>query len=77
MDKKFTKSDWEWEFFNEFYKFVQEFYIVEKNKTYWRNLVDRSRELYDKYNDPLAVQVVMGFIASREETYNKINEQTT
>lgn len=61
--KRFEKGTMENEFFGDFWKFCQYFYIPEDNTEYWDALINASSELERKYNhDDMVAHLICGYL---------------
>ena len=48
--KKFEKGSEEWQFFNDYYKFRQQFYEAEKEEEWFQELMKSGETLIEKYS---------------------------
>ena len=62
MEKKFNKDSWQWKFFQEYWKFVQKYYIPEATDEWWEDVIAKADELYKKYPDDFAKKMVRTFL---------------
>ena len=60
--KKFEKGSEEFNFFGEFFKFVQKYYVPENTDTYWTGLADDSQALSQKYKGEFYVAMILAFV---------------
>ena len=47
--KKFEKGSEEWQFFNDYYKFRQQFYEADNEDAFFEELAKQANKLYEKY----------------------------
>lgn len=67
-ERKFTKGCPEWLMFQDFYKFVQMYYLPEKKEVYWDSCIDSISELQKKYKTvPIAKHLFLGFLNYAED----------
>lgn len=65
--RKFKKDDKEFQFFNDYWKFVQDFASVEESEDYWAELVGQSEMLCKKNGyDRFVVDLVEAYISCLE-----------
>lgn len=48
--KKFEKGSEEWQFFNDYYKFRQQFYEADNEEEWFRELMKSGEKLIEKYS---------------------------
>lgn len=60
--KKFEKGSEEFNFFAEFYKFVQKYYIPEPAEDYWAKMMEDARQLSKKYRGGFYTTMLLAFI---------------
>lgn len=65
--KKFEKGSDEFNFFGDFFKFVQNHYVPENTDTYWNNLLEESQILSRKYRGTFYTMMILAFIDYAEE----------
>jgi len=68
--KKFEKDSEEFQFFKEFYKFVQDYYIPENTEEYWDGFVDESKRISEKYRGNFYVTMLLAFTEYAEGVVN-------
>ena len=67
-ERKFTKGCPEWLMFQDFYRFVQSYYLPENREEYWISCIDSISELFRKHkNVPLTKHILLGFLNYIEE----------
>jgi len=59
--KKFEKDSEEFQFFKEFYKFVQDYYIPENTEEYWNGFIEEQRRIAEKYRGKFYVTMLLAF----------------
>ena len=67
-ERKFIKGCTEWLMFQDFYRFVQTYYLPENRETYWESCIDEIDEIRKKYKTiPLSKHLLLGFLNYAEE----------
>lgn len=56
--KKLSKDSQEWNFFCDFWKWIQEYYVPDKSDEYWLPLIDSYNKLYKKYEGNLLAWIM-------------------
>lgn len=75
-ERKFTKGCPEWLMFQDFYRFVQSYYLPENHEIYWESCIDSISELHKKYKEvPVAKHLFLGFLNYAEEVLKGKNEE--
>ena len=64
--KKFEKGSEEYEFFKDFYNFMQKYWIPEEEDEWWEEVVRESGILINKHNTRLARDMFQAFELSRD-----------
>lgn len=59
---KFEKGSQEFQFFRDFWVFVQDFFIPEDDGVYWDSVLKRSQELESKYSGDFFQSMILAFI---------------
>ncbi len=65
--KKFSKDSKEFQFFGEFWKLAQKYYVPEESDEYWDNLIKDCSSLCNKYKDTFFLHMVSGLQIALEE----------
>lgn len=65
--KKFEKGSEEWQFFNDYYKFRQQFYEAEDNEDWFQGMVNAGDELISKYANTSIYKYVQSLVLSHLE----------
>ena len=74
MKKELKKGDTEYEIFNDYWKIVKEYNIPEDNDEYWKSLVSAGDEFCKKYDSQYARDLVLAFMASRENMWKSFKK---
>ena len=75
-ERKFTKGCQEWMMFQDFYRFVQSYYLPENMEGYWTSCIDSVSELHKAHKEvPLAKHLLLGFLNHIEEVSKGQNEK--
>ena len=74
MRKELEKGDTEYDLFNDYWKLTKEFNIPEDNDEYWESLISAVNEFYKKYNSQYAKDLVLAFMASRENMWKSFKK---
>lgn len=75
-ERKFTKGCPEWLMFQDFYRFVQSYYLPDNHDVYWESCIDSISELHKKYKEvPVAKHLFLGFLNYAEEVLKGKNEE--
>lgn len=73
--KKFEKGSEEWQFFNDYYKFRQQFYEADNGEEWFEKMVESGTKLCQKYqNTNIAKYVqklVLAHMDDAEERYRR------
>ena len=72
--RKFEKGSEEFNFFGDFFKFVQNHFVPENTDTYWSSLLDESKALSEKYCGTFYTMMILAFIDYIEEVRNEDDE---
>ena len=65
--KKFEKGSEEWQFFNDYYKFRQQFYEADNNEEWFQGMVNAGDELISKYANTSIAKYVQSLVLSHLE----------
>ena len=65
--KKFEKGSEEWQFFNDYYKFRQQFYEADNNEEWFQAMVNAGDELISKYANTNIAKYVQSLVLSHLE----------
>lgn len=65
--KKFEKGSEEWQFFNDYYKFRQQFYEADNNEEWFQVMVNAGDELISKYANTSIDKYVQSLVLSHLE----------
>lgn len=65
--KKFEKGSEEWQFFNDYYKFRQQFYEADNNEEWFQGMVNAGDELISKYANTNIAKYVQSLVLSHLE----------
>lgn len=65
--KKFEKGSEEWQFFNDYYKFRQQFYEADNNEEWFQGMVNAGDELISKYANTSIDKYVQSLVLSHLE----------
>ncbi len=80
MKKEYKKGSEGWNFFRDFYLFIQEFAVIdsetkERNDSWWDDFYKAASEL-DKYrHDSLFLSLIRAFVSTKEEEQREINKR--
>ena len=74
MRKELKNGDAEYDLFNDFWKLTKEFNIPEDNDEYWESLVSAGDEFCKKYDSQYARDLVLAFMASRENMWKSLKK---
>lgn len=70
---KFEKGSEEWMMFQDFWKLCQEYWNVEDNDDYWKNLIADCDCFYKKYKEiSIARNLVYALSNSLEQSYKQM-----
>jgi len=67
--KRFSKDSREFQFFGEFWKLAQKYYVPEESDEYWDNLIKDCSSLCNKYKDTFFLHMITGLERALEEVY--------
>lgn len=70
MKLKIEKHSPEWNFFGEFYRFVENFHEPEDNDSYWESLSKEAIRLGETYKG-MAPKLVLAFLEYQEDLFRK------
>ena len=65
--KKFEKGSEEWQFFNDYYKFLQQFYEADNEEEWFQKLMESGEELIKKYAQTNISKYVQSLVFSHFE----------
>lgn len=65
--KKFEKGSEEWQFFNDYYKFRQQFYEADNNEEWFQGMVNAGDELISKYANTSIAKYAQSLVLSHLE----------
>lgn len=65
--KKFEKGSEEWQFFNDYYKFRQQFYEADNNEEWFQGMVKAGDELISKYANTSIAKYVQSLVLGHLE----------
>ena len=72
MQKKLGKDSEDFNFFAEYWKLYQDFYIPEERETYWQELLDAEDKLLRKYNgNKFLCDIIMAYNTEIERRYRE------
>lgn len=66
-NKKFDKGSEEWQFFNDYYKFRQQFYEADNEEEWFQKLMESGEELIKKYAQTNISKYVQSLVFSHFE----------
>lgn len=73
---KFPKGCSEWLMFQDFWKIVQEHWLIEDKQSYWNKLVKDLGEFNTKYAEvPLSKHLMIAFLDTQEEKLKTTQER--
>lgn len=73
---KFPKGCSEWLMFQDFWKIVQEHWLIENKQSYWDKLVEDLAEFNTKYTEiPLSKNLMVAFLDTQEEKLKTTQER--
>ena len=73
MEQKFSKGSWQWNFFQEYWKFVQKYYIPEDTDEWWEEVDSESKKLKKKYGNTQFVRDLIMAHMNKLERKSKQN----
>ena len=65
--KKFEKGSEEWQFFNDYYKFRQQYYEADNEEQWFEELVHVGEEIIEKYHNTEIAKFVQSLVFSHFE----------
>lgn len=76
--KKFEKGSEEWQFFNDYYKFRQQYYEADNGEKWFEEMVRVGEEIIEKYHNTKFAKFVQNLVFSHfedvETRWKKKNE---
>lgn len=76
MEFRFTKGTKELGMMNDFLTFIQKFWKVEQEDSYWDGMIDSANGLLEKYNDNNLTALLVGFVEAKEKDYCDLTGRT-
>ena len=76
-NKRFEKGSEEWEFFQEFWKFVQDNFIPENNQKYWDDLTETASNIDAKYSTKLSYYMINSYLEYLDDKSKEVNHETS
>lgn len=64
---KLGKDTEEFKMFQEYWRIVQQYWIVEADKPYWEALIEDIGKFTEKYNNELALGIAYAFYTAQEK----------
>lgn len=55
--------------FDEYWEFVQEYYLVEPEDEYWTDMIEAAGKLAEKYKGQFSLDLITAYMRSREREY--------
>lgn len=74
MRKELKKGDIEYEMFNDYWQIMKQYNIPEDNDEYWKSLVSAGDAFCEKYDSQYARDLVLAFMASRENMWKSLKK---
>lgn len=74
MRRELKKGDIEYDMFNDYWQICKEYNIPEDADDYWRKLIDAGNEFCRKYDGQYSKDIMLAFIASREEIFKSFKK---
>ena len=65
--KKFEKGSEEWQFFNDYYKFRQQYYEADNGEQWFEEMVHVGEEIIEKYHNTEIAKFVQSLVFSHFE----------
>lgn len=65
-EKKFPKGSEEWEMFVDFWRVVQEYWIIENNDEYWKNLIGEIGKFSKAHKTRFANRLITTYVMEQE-----------